>query len=129
VMYCKHSETTNFASDAVSSLLKQTIRYLYRESGVTWYTVFVIWDQQFHCVAVISVMRHPVLESAGSAIGFPSSQQQQEVRCYLLPDKQHRLLIVVSRALSLTPNFGPPLLTLIFSRACLLPSNFFLFFL
>jgi hypothetical protein len=50
-------------------------------------TVFVIWNQQFHCVAVISVTGHPVLESARSVIGFPSSQRQQrqEVRGYLSP--------------------------------------------
>lgn len=82
-------------------------------------TVFVIWNQQFHCVAVISVTGHPVLESAWSVIGFPSSQhQQQEVSGYLLSDNQHRLLIVVSLSLSPTPNFGPPLLTPIFSRTC-----------
>ena len=98
--------------------------YLLSLLGITSHVMLcVILHQQFHCVVVISFTGHPVLESASSFIGFPSSQHhQQEVPGYLPSDNQHTPLIVLSRALSQTSSFGPPRLTLMFSKPCIFTS-------
>lgn len=127
-VHSEHSEPKNMSSIrrlqisqlccSVVTCGTDCICYLYRESGVTCYLGSAIPLRGTLCWS----------QPALSVIGFPSSQrQQQEARSYLPCDNQHRLLFVVSCALSQTPNFGPPLLTLIFSRACLLTSRFLYF--